>query len=64
MVKLLPRVTPMYIDLSAGNLSTMNTLRPEKQFVIQRFPLFRGYLIYLSMYLDPRKQFVIERFRY
>ena len=26
------------------NLSITDTLGPEKQFVVQRFPLFRGYL--------------------
>ena len=27
------------------NLSITDALGPEKQFVVQRFPLFRGYLI-------------------
>ena len=40
----------------------MDTLGPEKWFVIQRFPLFRGYLICIAIYLDPRKQSVMERF--
>ena len=44
------------------NLSITDTLRPEKQFVIQRFPLFRGYFICTAIYQDPQKQSVIERF--
>ena len=44
------------------NLSITDTLGPEKQFVIQRFPLFRGYLISIAISLDPQKQSVIERF--
>ena len=40
----------------------MDTLGPEKQFVIQRFPLFRGYFICIAICLDPRKQSAIERF--
>ena len=35
------------------NLSIMDTLRTEKQFVIQRFPLFRGYFIDIAIYLNP-----------
>ena len=44
------------------NLSTTDTLGTEKQFAIQKFPLFRGYFICIAMYLDPQKQSVIERF--
>ena len=44
------------------DLSITDTLGPEKQFVIQRFPLFRGYLACTAIYLDPQKQSVIERF--
>ena len=44
------------------NLSTMDTLGPEKQCVIQRFPLFRGYFTCMAIYLDAQKQFVVERF--
>jgi hypothetical protein len=44
------------------NLSITDTLGPEKQFVVQRFPLFRGYFICIAIYLDPQKQSVIERF--
>ena len=44
------------------NLSITDTLGPEKRFVIQRFPLFRGYFICTAIYLDPQKQSVIERF--
>ena len=40
----------------------MDTLGTEKQSVIQRFPLFRGYLICTVIFLDPQKQSVIERF--
>ena len=40
----------------------MDTLRPEKQFVIRRFPLYRGYFICTAIYLNPQKQSVIERF--
>ena len=45
-----------------GNLSITDTLGPEKQFVIQRFPLFRGYYICIAIHLDPQKQSVMERF--
>ena len=45
------------------NLSITKTLGPEKQFVVQRFPLFRGYFVCTAIYLDTRKQFVIERFQ-
>ena len=44
------------------NLSITDTLGPEKQFVIQKFPLFRRYLICTAIYLVPQKQSVIERF--
>jgi hypothetical protein len=44
------------------NLSITDTLGPEKQFVVQRFPLFRGYFICIAIYLDPQKQSVIKRF--
>ena len=44
------------------NLSITDTLGPEKQFAIQRFPLFRGCFTYRAIYLVPPKQFVIERF--
>ena len=40
----------------------MDTLGPEKQFAIQRFPLFRGYFVCIAIYLVPQKQSVIERF--
>ena len=40
----------------------MDTLGTEKQSVIQRFPLFRGYLICTVIYLILQKQSVIERF--
>ena len=46
-----------------GNLSTTDTLGPENQFVMQRFPLFREvYFVCLAICLDPQKQSVIERF--
>ena len=44
------------------NLSITDTLGTEKQFVIQRFPLFRGCFIYMAIHSDPQKQSVIERF--
>ena len=44
------------------DLSITDTLGTEKQFVIQRFPLFRGYFIRPAIYLVPQKQSVIERF--
>ena len=44
------------------NLSMTDTLGPEKQVAIQRFPLFRSYFICIAIYLDPQKQSVIERF--
>ena len=44
------------------NLSTTDTLGAEKQFVIQRFPLFRGCFICIAVYLDPQKWSAIERF--
>ena len=44
------------------DLSTTDTLGTKKQFVVQRFPLFKGYLIYTAIYLVPQKQSVIERF--
>ena len=40
----------------------MDTLGHEKQFVVQRFPLFRGCFICTTFYADPQKQSVIERF--
>ena len=44
------------------NLSITDTSGPEKQVVIQRFPLFRGYFICTAIFLVPQKQSVIERF--
>ena len=44
------------------NLSITDTLGTKKQFIIQRFPLFRGYLICTAISLVPQKQSVIERF--
>ena len=44
------------------NLCITDTLGTEKQFAVQRFPLFRGYFIHIAIYLDPEKQSVIERF--
>ena len=50
------------------NLSITDTLGTKKEFIvhseyiIQRFPLFRGYLICTAIYLVPPKQSVIERF--
>ena len=44
------------------DLSIMDTLGLEKQFVIQRVPLFRGCFICTTFYADPQKQSVIERF--
>ena len=35
------------------NLSITDTLGPEEQFVVQRFPLLRSYFIYTIIYLDP-----------
>ena len=49
----------MYIQ---WNLSITDTLGTEKQSVIQRFLLFRGYLTCTVIYLVPQKQSVIERF--
>ena len=40
----------------------MDNLGTAKQFVIQRFPLFRGQFTGIVIYLDPQKQSVIERF--
>ena len=40
----------------------MDTLGTEKQFVVQRFPLFRGCFIYMVIHWDPQEQSVIERF--
>jgi hypothetical protein len=34
---------------------TSDTLGPEKQFIIQRFPLFKGRLTCIAIYLDPQK---------
>ena len=36
------------------NLSITDTLGPEKQFVIQKFPLFKGYFICTIIYPDPQ----------
>ena len=44
------------------NLSIMDTLGPEKQFVIERFPLLKAYFMCTAICLDPRKPSVIERF--
>ena len=44
------------------NLSITDTLGTKKQFVVQRFPLFRGYLICTAIYLVPQKQFVKRGF--
>ena len=44
------------------NLSITDTLGPGKQFVIQRFPLFRGYFIYIAIYLVSQTWSVMERF--
>ena len=43
-------------------LSIMDTLGTKKQFIVQRFTLFRGYLKCTAIYLDPPKLSVIERF--
>ena len=32
------------------------------QFVVQRFPLFGGYFVHITIYVNPQKQSVIERF--
>ena len=40
----------------------MDTWGTDKQFVIQRFPLFRGCFIYKTIHSDPQEQSVIERF--
>ena len=44
------------------NFSMTGTLGTEKQFVVQRFPLFRGYFTQTAIYLDQQKQSVMERF--
>ena len=44
------------------NFSITDTLGPEKQFVIQRFPLLSVYFIHIAIYLGPQKQSVMERF--
>ena len=36
------------------NLSITDTLGTEKQFVIQRFPLFRGCFVYMVVHSDPQ----------
>ena len=51
-----------YIIEIQWNLSMTDTLGTEKLVVIQRFPLFKGYFICISIYLDPQRQSVIERF--
>ena len=51
-----------YYSRLEWNLSITDTLGPEKQFVIQRFPLLRGYFICTAIYQVPQKQSVIERF--
>ena len=57
---------PKYSRLSVyriqWDLSIMDTLGPEKQFVVQRFPLFRGCFTCVTIYLVPQQQSVIERF--
>ena len=50
------------IDHMQWNLSIMDTLGTEKRSVIQRFPLFRGYFMHITIHLNPQKQFVVERF--
>ena len=46
---------------TAVDLSIADTLGSEVQYVMQRFPLFRGFLMHIIC-LDPQKQSVIERF--
>ena len=36
------------------NLSITDTLGPDEQFAIQRFPLFRGYFTCATIYLVPQ----------
>ena len=45
-----------------GDASITDALGTEKQFVIQRLPLFKGYFIHTAIYLDSQKQSVIKRF--
>ena len=40
----------------------MDTSGTEKQFAMQRFPLFSGCFTCIIIYLDPHKQSVIESF--
>ena len=47
---------------SGTSLYITDTLETKKQFAIQRFPLFRGYLICTAIHLVPQKQSVVERF--
>ena len=45
------------------NLSITDTLGTVKQFALQRYPLFRGYFIYIVIYLDHKSmQSIIWRF--
>ena len=46
---------------TVGPLQT-HTLGTEKQFVVQRFTLFRSYFTHITIYLDPQKQSFVERF--
>ena len=52
---------PLY-SCTQWNLSITDTLEIEKQFVIERFPLFRGCFMYMAIHSGPQVQFVIERF--
>jgi hypoxia-inducible factor 1-alpha inhibitor (HIF hydroxylase) len=42
--------------------SITDTSGTTKQFVIQNFPLFRAYFIFIAICLNPQKQTVTERF--
>jgi hypothetical protein len=44
------------------NLSTTDIWGPKKYFVIQRFPLFRGCVVWLIVNLGPHKQSAVGRF--
>ena len=45
-------------------LSITDTWGPGGSFTIQRFPLYRGCVVWITVYLGPHKQSVVENFCY
>jgi hypothetical protein len=44
------------VTVSLRSSTVTDTLGPENQFAVQRFPLFRGYFMCIAIYLDPYEQ--------